>query len=168
MKTIVAELKNHFESIHKNVGQTKGKTAKGQVITVKKEASSSIQKKSGSFKRTFNHIFHYLARNVRAIQHKILTQNNGVLTEKGFKRAYGQLFSKDLDRGFAINLVDSLARAANSEDVTLTKLLKNNTPGLRKQLSQLIQKFSNNNKDDQFKKLAESLIESKNKLQNKL
>lgn len=104
----------------------------------RKEACTGFKNKLCHIgKNITRHSFSRLARTVRAHKtYNLIT----IKSEKDFKRAYAQLFKKEIAKKpeEALKFVNMLNNAAK-EDKKFEKLLRNNTPGLRKQLAKIIE-----------------------------
>ena len=112
--------------VHQKSAEKAGMTENGTTVKAHSNLFSGIKK----FFRNVGHVGHRVMREVRKNQGKDI-QGEGVASKKGFKRAYAQLFKKDINTGDANKLVEHLLKGDD-------KFLKDNTPSLGKQLVKIL------------------------------
>lgn len=113
--------------IHQKFAEKAGMTENGKTV----KTHEGFRFRAEKFFRNVGHIGHRVMREVRKNQGKAI-QGEGVTPKKGFKRAYAQLFKKDISAGEANKLVEHLLKGDD-------KLLKGNTPSLGKQLVKILE-----------------------------
>lgn len=124
---------NGPQNIHKKSAEKAGTTDNGNSVQTSSSHFSGIKK----FLRNVGHVPQHIMRTVRKNQGKAI-HGDGVSTEKGLKRAYAQLFQKDITLEKAQTLVAHLL--SNDEN----NFLKDKTPSLGKQLVKILNEVKPN------------------------
>lgn len=121
------------QGIHKKSAEQAGETENGNSVQTSSSHFSGIKK----FLRNVGHVPQRIMRSVRKNQGKAI-EGEGVSKEKGLKRAYAQLFQKDITLEKAQELVTHLL--TNAED----NFLKYKTPSLGKQFVKILNEVKPN------------------------